>query len=115
MDRVEPSLTPLAVTVSRPERVFPTLAPEQVSRIAAHGRRRSTGHGEVLVEVGDKAVPIFVVVGGELQACTDGRQPDVDRDPSVGAILRRSQHDHRSPHTRTPTCQRAWRSDSARS
>src|SRR4030095_8279498 len=65
---VDSSLTPLAVTVSRPERVFPTLTREQVSRIAAHGRRRSTTHGDVLVEVGDKAVPIFVVVGGELQA-----------------------------------------------
>src|SRR5262245_3769869 len=65
---VDPSLTPLAVTVSRPERVFPTLTPEQVSRIATHGRRRSTARGDVLVEVGEKAVPVFVVVSGELQA-----------------------------------------------
>ena len=68
MDSDDPALTPLAVTVSRPERVFPTLTPEQVSRIASHGRRRSTTQGDVLVEVGDKAVPIFVVVVGELQA-----------------------------------------------
>ena len=68
MDTGDPSLTPLAVTVSRPDRVFPTLTPEQVSRIAAHGRRRSTIRGEVLVEVGDKAVPVFVVISGELQA-----------------------------------------------
>ena len=59
---------PLAVTVSRPERVFPTLTPEQVSRIAPHGRHRSTTRGEVLVEIGDRAVPVFVVLGGELQA-----------------------------------------------
>jgi thioredoxin reductase (NADPH) len=73
---VDPSLTPLAVTVSRPERVFPTLTPEQVSRIATHGRRRSTGRGDVLVEVGEKAVPVFVVVSGELQAIlpADGSQ-----------------------------------------
>jgi thioredoxin reductase (NADPH) len=66
----------LAASVSDSERVFPTLTPEQVSRIAAHGRRRSTTRGDVLVEVGDKAVPIFVVVGGELQAVrpTDGSQ-----------------------------------------
>ena len=77
MDSGDPALTPLAVTVSRPERVFPTLTREQVSRIASHGRRRSTTHGDVLVEVGDKAVPIFVVVVGELQAVlTGGRQPD---------------------------------------
>ena len=76
MDMVDSSLTPLAVTVSRPERMFPTLTREQVSRIAAHGRLRSTARGDVLVEVGDTAVPIFVVVGGELQAVlpTDGIQ-----------------------------------------
>ena len=76
MDSDDPALTPLAVTVSRPERVFPTLTREQVSRIASHGRRRSTTHGDVLVEVGDKAVPIFVVVVGELQAVlpADGSQ-----------------------------------------
>src|SRR3954451_1323617 len=68
MNTQDSSVTPLAVTVSRPERVFPTLTPEQLSRIAAHGRRRSTTAGEVLVEVGDKAVPIFVVGSGEVQA-----------------------------------------------
>ena len=69
MDTRDPSLTPLAVTLSRPDRVFPTLTSEQMSRIAAHGRRRSTTtRGEVLVEVGDNAVPAFVVISGELQA-----------------------------------------------
>src|SRR5438046_2095725 len=68
MDTGNPSVTPLAVTVSRPDRVFPTLTAEQMSRIAAHGRRRSTTRGEVLVEVGDRSVPSFVVVNGELQA-----------------------------------------------
>ena len=68
----DPSPMPLAVTVSRPEHVFPTLTREQVSRIALHGRRRSTARGDVLVEVGDKAVPVFVVVAGELQAIRPG-------------------------------------------
>ena len=68
MDSGDPALTPLAVTVSRPDRVFPTLTPEQVSRIASHGRRRSTIRGDVLIEIGDKAVPVFVVMSGELQA-----------------------------------------------
>ena len=67
MDTGDPALTPLAVTVSRRDRVFPTLTPEQLSRIAAHGRRRSTVLGDVLIEVGDKAVPVFVVISGELQ------------------------------------------------
>jgi thioredoxin reductase (NADPH) len=68
MSTVDPLLTPLPVTVARPEHVFPTLTEAQVSRIAAHGRRRSTTRGDVLVDVGDKAVPVFVVVAGELRA-----------------------------------------------
>ena len=67
IDRHDP-LTPGAATVSRADRVFPTLTPQQVSRIATHGRRRSTTPGELLVEVGDKAVPFFVVLSGEVQA-----------------------------------------------
>jgi len=55
------------VVVSRPEDVFPTLTPAQVSRIAAHGRRRATVSGEVLIDVGDQPVPFFVVVSGEVQ------------------------------------------------
>jgi thioredoxin reductase (NADPH) len=74
MDASNRTLTPVPVTVSRPDRVFPTLTPEQISRIAAHGRRRETSRGEVLVEVGDKEVPVFVVISGELQVVqsTDG-------------------------------------------
>ena len=67
IDKPEP-VTAVAATVSRSDRVFPTLTPQQLSRIAAHGRRRSTTRGEVLIEVGDKAVPFFVVVSGEVQA-----------------------------------------------
>src|SRR5262245_32012814 len=53
--------------VSRPEHVFPTLTSPQIARIASHGRRRQTQAGEVLVEVGDRPVPFFVVVSGEVQ------------------------------------------------
>jgi thioredoxin reductase (NADPH) len=60
--------TPFAVTVSRPERLFPTLTTAQLARIVAHGRRRATTRGEVLVDVGDRIVPCFVVVAGEIQA-----------------------------------------------
>jgi thioredoxin reductase (NADPH) len=67
-DTIDPPLTAVAVMLSRPDRVFPTLTPEQVARMATHGRRRATTRGEVLVEVGDKAVPVFVVISGELQA-----------------------------------------------
>jgi len=62
--------TPLTSPVApdSPDRMFPTLTPQQVSRIASHGQRRSITRGEVLVEVGDRAVPFFVVLRGEVQA-----------------------------------------------
>ncbi len=53
-------------------RAFPTLTPQQVSRIAARGRRRTTARGEVLADAGDKAAPFFVVVSGEIQALRPG-------------------------------------------
>ena len=59
---------PLPPTAASPnERLFPTLTDAQVARIAAHGRRRPTARGDLLVEVGNKPVPFFVVVSGELQ------------------------------------------------
>src|SRR5512132_4106755 len=61
-------LQPLQPTAASPtERLFPTLTAAQVARIAAHGRRRVIEHGEVLVEVGDRAVPFFVVLSGQIQ------------------------------------------------
>src|SRR3954468_15784051 len=68
MDTPDSSLKPLAAGVSQAERLFPTLTPPQMLRIEAHGRRRPTTRGEVLVDVGDKIVPFFVVVSGEIQA-----------------------------------------------
>ena len=68
IDTRDPAPMALAVTSGQHDHVFPTLSAAQVSRIAAHGRRRSTSRGEVLVEVGDRPVPVFVVVSGELQA-----------------------------------------------
>jgi thioredoxin reductase (NADPH) len=60
--------SPLQPSASaRVDRLFPTLADAQLARIAAHGRRRQVVRGEVLVEAGQKAVPFFVVVSGELE------------------------------------------------
>src|ERR1700686_479662 len=64
---------PLAPNAPSPmERLFPTLTSVQMARIAARGRSRTIALGEVLVEVGDKDTPFFVVVSGavsgELQA-----------------------------------------------
>jgi thioredoxin reductase (NADPH) len=49
------------------EHLFPKLTDAQIDRIAAHGHRRAVARGEVLVEVGQKVVPFFVVVDGEIQ------------------------------------------------
>jgi thioredoxin reductase (NADPH) len=51
-----------------PDRLFPKLTADQIQRVAAHGKRRATMRDEVLVDVGDKPVPFFVVVTGEIQA-----------------------------------------------
>src|SRR5262245_44012737 len=67
MDKADSS-TPVSVTASDAEQMFPTLSPAQVARIVDHGRHRSTNRGELLVEAGDKAVPFFVVLSGEVQA-----------------------------------------------
>jgi thioredoxin reductase (NADPH) len=61
------SLTAPAATVSRPDRVFPTLTPAQIARVARHGRRRAMTPAEVLVEVAQRPVPFFVVSDGEVQ------------------------------------------------
>src|SRR5574341_1362854 len=59
---------PLALTLpSGIERMFPTLTPAQIERIAAHGRVRSVETGEVLVEPGEQIVPFFVVRTGQIE------------------------------------------------
>jgi thioredoxin reductase (NADPH) len=59
---------PLRPTALSPEeRLFPTLTTGQIERIAARGRRRAIARGDVLVEVGDKVVPFFVLLSGEIQ------------------------------------------------
>ena len=68
MDTSNPAPTPLDATSSSPDHAFPTLTAQQVSRIEAHGQRRATARGDVLVEAGDRAAPMFVVLRGELQA-----------------------------------------------
>jgi thioredoxin reductase (NADPH) len=52
----------------RTEQLHPTLTPEQMSRIAAHGRTRSVQAGEVLTEPGTSDANFFVVLEGRLDA-----------------------------------------------
>jgi thioredoxin reductase (NADPH) len=49
------------------ERIFPTLTPAQVQRIAVHGHARPIQAGEVLFEAGEHLVPFFVVTAGRLE------------------------------------------------
>jgi thioredoxin reductase (NADPH) len=66
-------LLPLRPTAASPlERLFPTLTAAQIARIAARGRRRTIARDEVLVDIGDKAVPFFLVVSGEVQILRPG-------------------------------------------
>ena len=58
---------PLHPAPTTTERLFPTLTPAQMARISTHGRRRPITAGEILVDVGDKTVPFFVVVTGAIQ------------------------------------------------
>jgi thioredoxin reductase (NADPH) len=52
---------------TRDEQVFPVLTPEQIARVAAHGRTRKVQRGEVLFEAGQLDTPFFVSLGAELE------------------------------------------------
>ena len=63
---VEP--TPIPLTASRVEQIFPILSAAQTQRLVAHGHVRSVRAGDVLVKPGDREIPIFAVISGELEA-----------------------------------------------
>ena len=63
------------MTLSSPaERVFPTLTPAQVARVAAHGRVRPVRKGEVLVSAGHPVESFFLVTAGSIELV----RPSVD-------------------------------------
>jgi thioredoxin reductase (NADPH) len=47
--------------------IFPILTAEQVRRAAAYGVRRSIAEGSVLIDVGDQAPRVFLVLAGQLE------------------------------------------------
>src|SRR5882672_7446979 len=55
-----PLLTPTS------DRLYPTLTPAQLARIAPHGRPRHVAQGEVLVQAGESVARIFVVLTGRI-------------------------------------------------
>ncbi|HEX7251554.1 MAG TPA: FAD-dependent oxidoreductase, partial [Thermoanaerobaculia bacterium] len=58
---------PPKVLASRVEDVFPTLTPDQIARVAAHGRVRSVQAGELLATAGQMAAAFFVVTKGSIE------------------------------------------------
>ncbi len=61
------STAQIPLTTSRVEQIFPKLSEAQMQRLASHGTSRSVRTGEVLVELGDKDIPVFLVISGELE------------------------------------------------
>jgi thioredoxin reductase (NADPH) len=63
--------TPVAEAPSRPvpdvDQTFPKLTPEQIERVAVHGRMRRVERGEVLVAAGKPAPKFFVVSTGSIE------------------------------------------------
>ena len=60
-------LTGAPLTGAPREQTFPTLTPDQIARIAAHGHVRPTRTGEVLFEAGDPVRSFFVVMAGQIE------------------------------------------------
>jgi CRP-like cAMP-binding protein len=58
----------------RNERAFPVLTPQQVQQLGAGGRRRAVTRSDVLLDVGDKTVHLFLVVSGELEILSNDSQ-----------------------------------------
>jgi thioredoxin reductase (NADPH) len=62
------SAVPIPPGSSTPlDRIFPTLTPVQVTRIAPYGSVRPIRPGEVLAEAGEQVVPFFVIMAGQVE------------------------------------------------
>ncbi len=57
----------LPLSSSHVDKIFPKLTDSQVNRIKERGYTHPTKLGEVLVEQGDKQVPFFVLISGEIE------------------------------------------------
>ena len=58
-----------SLSISLPDRagqVFPTLTEAQIERVSARGKRRAVAAGDLLVRMGDNAVPFFVLLSGRI-------------------------------------------------
>src|SRR5438552_14184539 len=77
----------LPLTSSRIEKIFPKLTPAQIRRVAAQGRTRSVRPGQVLIEQGDRAVPFFVVITGEVNMLSGRRSLVRARATKPGKVI----------------------------
>src|SRR5215210_540323 len=77
-----PLVAPPPYPVTNVEQTFPKLTPEQIARVAAHGRTRRVERGEILVSVGMPAPNFFVVNSGTI----DVVQPAVNGETTVRVI-----------------------------
>jgi thioredoxin reductase (NADPH) len=57
---------PPSASGRRAEQIYPTLTPGQLTRLTAHGRVRRVDAGEVLVQAGENASRLFIVVAGRI-------------------------------------------------
>jgi thioredoxin reductase (NADPH) len=67
---------------SKTDRLFPTLTEAQIARIAPRGRRRAVSRGEVLIEVGQRDLPFFVLLEGQI----DALQPSADTETLIVSV-----------------------------
>jgi thioredoxin reductase (NADPH) len=58
------------------ERMFPTLSPAHVERVAGYGRTRRVARGEILLEPGEPNPRCYVVQTGAIEILRPGRQGD---------------------------------------
>jgi thioredoxin reductase (NADPH) len=77
-----PLAAPPTYPVTNVEQTFPKLTPDQIARVAAHGRTRRVERGEILVGVGMPAPNFFVVKSGTIEVV----QPAINGETTVRVI-----------------------------
>jgi thioredoxin reductase (NADPH) len=72
-----PVATYLATPSPGTDQVFPTLTPEQIARVAVHGRTRRVEVGEELVKLGALIPLFFVVMSGSVEVVQPGENGEM--------------------------------------
>jgi thioredoxin reductase (NADPH) len=60
------------IRVTRRDQMFPVLTAAQIARLMPHGRRMRIQPGQVLVETGQRARDMLVVLSGSLEVLRPG-------------------------------------------